>query len=163
MPKEGKMPKPRPVRHVLAETVDQFLHAPLKQGSRVVEESKRLYEDGFPVRFIQNYNVTYRLAEVHIHEDDIFLCMDGSVHFILGGQLVNPWTKDGLTFLADSINGGEEVVLNKGDWLHIPAGQAHQHLTPRLCHLMVVKVAPPEGQVRLDYLKGIKPKEGSVK
>lgn len=145
----------RPVRHVPDKVVRLFYQAPLKLGSHVVEGSKKLYEEGFPVRFVQNYLVEHRLAEVHLHEDDVFLCMDGSVRFILGGRLVGPWTKDGLTFLADSIEGGEELILEEGDWLHIPAGQPHQHFTPHLCHLMVVKVVPPEGKVRLEYLEGI--------
>lgn len=145
----------RPFRQVSADAVREFCAAPLKEGSRVVEGSKKLYEEGFPVRFVQNFLVEHRLAEVHLHEDDVFFCMNGSVRFVLGGRLVDPWTKDGLTFLANEIEGGEEVFLREGDWLHIPAGQAHQHFTPYLCHLMVVKTVPPEGRVRLEYLDGI--------
>ncbi|MEK7659296.1 MAG: hypothetical protein AAB338_01410 [Patescibacteria group bacterium] len=145
----------RPFRYVLAKTVKDFFDCPLERGSRVLEGSKKLYEEGFPARFVRNFHVEHRLAEVHLHEDDVFFCMYGSVRFVLGGRLVDPWTKNGLTFLADSIEGGEEVVLSDGDWLHIPAGQAHQHFTSNFCHLMVVKTAPPEGKVRLEYLEGI--------
>ncbi len=148
----------RPVRHVFGRVVREFYGEPEKKGSHVLEGSAKLYEEGFPVRFLRNLHVEHRPAEVHLHEDDVFFCMEGSVRFVLGGRLVDPWTKDGLTFLANSIEGGKEVVLYEGDWLHIPAGQAHQHFTPDLCHLMVVKVALPEGKVRLEYLEGIEVK-----
>lgn len=148
----------RPVRHVSAKTVEGFFEESCERGSRVLAGSKKLYEEGFPVRFVQNFHVEHRLAEVHLHEDDVFFCMYGSVRFVLGGRLVDAWTKNGLTFLAESIEGGEERVLYEGDWLHIPAGQAHQHFTPDICHLMVVKTAPPEGKVRLEYLDGIRSK-----
>lgn len=152
----------RVVRYVSAKMVRQFFDVRLERDSHVVPGSQKLYEEGFPVRFVQNYYVEHRLAEVHLHEDDVFFCMYGSVRFVLGGRLVDAWTKDSLTFLADRIAGGEEFILEEGDWLHIPAGQPHQHFTPDLCHLMVVKVTPPEGKVRLEYLEGIKI-EGSIK
>lgn len=146
----------RAFKHILAKTVKELYDTSVECGSHVLEGSRKLYEEGFPVRFVRNFHVEHRPAEVHLHEDDVFFCMDGSVRFVLGGRLVDPWTNDGLTFLADSIKGGEEKVLYRGDWLHIPAGQPHQHFTPDFCHLMVVKTAPPEGKVRLEYLEGIK-------
>lgn len=152
------MTKLRPIRHITARRVAEFFSEPLKPGNHVLEESKKLYEKGFPLRFVRNYHLENPPAELHLHEDDIFLCLEGSARLIIGGQLFNPRTKDGLTFLADGIKGGKEIILREKDVLHIPAGQPHQVFTFDLCNFMVVKVTPPEGKVQLDYLKGIKVK-----
>ena len=143
----------RPVRHVSAYALNEFLSVPPTPGSIVVPKSQELYAQGFPVRFIQNFHVDSPLAEVHSHEDDVFYCLKGCIRLLTGGRLVEPWTNDGLTFLAKRMEEGKEIILNEGDWLHIPAGQTHQSFTPDLAHLIVIKVTPREGTVQLDYLQ----------
>ncbi len=150
------MAKLRPIRHITAQKVVKFFSEPLKPGNCVLKESQKLYRKGFPPRFVRNYHLEKPPAELHLHEDDIFLCLDGSAQLIVGGKIINPWTKDGLTFLADGIKGGKKLVLRKGDVLHIPAGQSHQIFTRDLCNFVVIKVTPPEGKVRLGYLRRIK-------
>lgn len=150
--------KLRLVKLITAKTVKDFFDSFHRIGSHIVPGSKKLYKDGFPILFVQNYKVDNRPAEIHLHEDDVFFCMYGEARFVIGGRLINPWTKDCLTFFADTIKGGREVVLKEGDWLHIPAGQPHQHFTSFLCHFMVVKLIPPDGKVLVKYIKNIKPK-----
>lgn len=150
------MAKLRPIRHITARKIDEFFSEPLKIGNHVLVESKKLYKKGFPLRFVRNYLLKKPPAELHLHEDDIFLCLEGAARLIIGGKLVNPRTKDGLTFLADGIKGGRKIFLRERDALHIPAGQPHQIFTPDLCSFTVIKVTPPEGKVQLDYLKGVK-------
>lgn len=126
----------------------------ISKGSHVLEGSQKLYNQGFPMRIVRNFQVERRDAEVHLHEDDLFFIISGSVKFILGGKLTGSIkTDDDLTFTSLDITGGREVVLGAGDWLHIPAGQPHQHITPNMVVLVVVKVAPSEGNVTLPYLK----------
>ncbi len=132
-----------------------FSDAELRVGGRVVEGSAELYEQGFPVRVVQHYQVADSIAEVHLDMDDLWLCLDGEATFICGGRLEEPikrHTPGELTFISPSIVGGETIILKKGDWLLMPAGQPHQPTTKGLAHLAIIKRPAQEGRVQSDYL-----------
>jgi len=79
-------------------------------------------------------------AEVHKKMSDFFICLEGKVSFVYGGQLVNPWEKDGDKdeLRADKIQGGKEETLETGDMLFVPAGQPHHHNGN--AYLLVIKI-----------------------
>ena len=79
-------------------------------------------------------------AEAHKKMSDFFICLEGKVSFVYGGQLVNSWEKDGdeNELRADKIQGGKEETLETGDMLFIPAGQPHQHNGS--AYLLVIKI-----------------------
>jgi len=119
-----------------------------EEGSKVPESSLKLFNDGFPVRLVEHCNLTKEVAELHLNDDDFWLCLEGEAQFILGGKLVKPRDLNGLTFISDSIEGGELFILKPGDWLHVPVGQPHQPITPGRSRLVIIKI--PAREVRED-------------
>jgi mannose-6-phosphate isomerase-like protein (cupin superfamily) len=134
---------------VRKEEWERMKYAEVKKGHRVVEESEALYQKGFPVRMVQDNEVTNRKAEVHLNEDDLWRCVSGQVTVIIGGKLSDPATKDGLTFTSPTIEGGKELTLRFGDWLLVPAGQPHQFIVPEFANLEIIKLPAKEGKVEL--------------
>ena len=64
-------------------------------------------------------------VEVHDHDTDIFYVLEGSARFVTGGQATEARkTAPGET-RANSIVGGEERQLVKGDVLVVPNGVPH--------------------------------------
>ena len=141
---------------VFSRTIDLFCMAKLKEGGRVVEDSGALFNAGFPVRIVQHYKIDdSHVAEVHLDKDDLWLCLGGEATFICGGRLAEPikqFVPNELTFISPSIIGGETIVLKRGDWFLIPAGQPHQPKTKGVAHLAIVKIPAREGCIQLDYL-----------
>lgn len=100
-------------------------------------------------------------AEVHRHQDDLWICLEGSVEFVVGGKLVGPWkgkNKDGsendLEIKAKDIDGGEVYKINSGDILWIPAGIPHLHRTEGTAKMFIVKI--PRDTYPLEDIQGWK-------
>lgn len=66
-----------------------------------------------------------RGAEMHDKTNHIFIIVDGEATFVTGGTLVNPRTTAPGQTRADSIAGGREHRLSKGDVITIPANTPH--------------------------------------
>ena len=142
----------RPIRKFGSEEIKKMCNVPTGQGSTVIPASLELFNQGLPIRVVRHCAVAGSVAELHLHEDDLWLCIEGEASFVLGGKLINPRTEDGLTYLADSILEGEVVTMRAGDWLHIPAGQPHQPVTSMSADLIIIKLSASEGRVVLNYL-----------
>ncbi len=145
----------RPFRKVPADDIMRMFSSQYRAGNHVPEASQKLFDDGFPLRIVEHCNIDKSgTAELHLHEDDFWLCLYGEATFIVGGRLVNPrqYEKDRRTWLGDSIEDGEVVTLNAGDYFHVPAGQPHQPTTRGSARLVIIKVQAKEGQIKLDYL-----------
>jgi mannose-6-phosphate isomerase-like protein (cupin superfamily) len=65
-------------------------------------------------------------AELHEKVADFFVVIDGSATLISGGHVVNPATTTPGEVRGDSIQGGKETKLKKGDVVHIPPNTPHQ-------------------------------------
>lgn len=65
-------------------------------------------------------------AAVHDTEDEVMVVIEGSGTITLGGQMVNPTRPNPTNQSADSINGGTDQKLARGDFLIVPHGTPHQ-------------------------------------
>lgn len=135
---------------VTKKLIDETLASAPQQGKRLLEPLKAFaLQVGLPFNILEDKEIEND-AEVHLHEDDLWLCLEGEVTFIYGGELVSPWVHkkpDGEDvpneIKAKSIVGGTETVLKPGDWLWIPAGQPHQHICKNLARLAIIKIPKP--------------------
>ena len=133
-----------------AQMAETLAAAPV-QGKKSLEPLRTFSkETGFPLNIVENHEVTDNLAEVHMHEADLWGCIEGEATFICGGEMVDPWckenkdgTKDEREIKAKEIKGGTEIVLKKGDWLWIPAGEPHQHQATGTARMLIIKVPVP--------------------
>lgn len=128
------------------EEVDKVLAMAPEIGKRMLFKSS-----DNPVGILEDKDVVND-AEVHKTEGDLWLCLEGEVTFICGGELVDPWfskDKDGKDKLnelkAKEIKGGTEMTLKPGDWLWIPAGEPHQHKCSGASRLVIIKI-PKNGR-----------------
>jgi mannose-6-phosphate isomerase-like protein (cupin superfamily) len=65
-------------------------------------------------------------AEVHVHEADLFVVVEGEATIVTGGKVVNPTTEKPGEIRGTSIDGGDRRKLSAGDVIHIPANVPHQ-------------------------------------
>jgi mannose-6-phosphate isomerase-like protein (cupin superfamily) len=68
------------------------------------------------------------LAEMHEHESDLYVVVDGEATLISGGTLVERKVKSAGEFTASGIHNGKSQVLKKGDVVHIAPNIPHQIL-----------------------------------
>ena len=122
-----------------------------KQGKNILEPIKTLArERAISYNILEDTNVTND-AEVHLHEADLWNCLQGEVEFTLGGELKNGMHRKDANgnenpneLFAKEIIGGEKITLTAGDWLWIPAGEPHQHSAKGTARLVIVKI--PKGK-----------------
>jgi mannose-6-phosphate isomerase-like protein (cupin superfamily) len=89
-------------------------------------------------------DVTANPAEVHDGADDIFLILEGTATYILGGTLDAPQETQPGEWRAPSIANGKEYKLVKGDMLIVPRGTPHRRTTAGLdATFMVIKAFAP--------------------
>jgi len=128
--------------------IDKALATAPTDGKRLLEPIKSLSQStGIPFNILEDVNITHGGAEVHLHEDDLWLCLSGEVTFTVGGEMVDPKVlkdADGIEhpneLQAEEIKNGEQKVLKTGDWLWIPAGQPHQHHCSGAARLAIIKI-----------------------
>lgn len=65
------------------------------------------------------------MAEIHTEDADIVYVLDGTATLITGGSAVNPQPTAPGELRGESIHGGEEHRLTKGDVILVPAGTPH--------------------------------------
>lgn len=130
-------------KSAIAETTAQ----PPRAGKNLLEPFKSFAENaGLPFKVLEVHESVYE-AEIHKRICDLWYCLEGEAVFELGGELVDPWMKknadgseDSYELKASAIRGGKEVRLLPGDWLWIPAGEAHQHKTKGTARLVIVRM-----------------------
>lgn len=132
---------------VRKEDVDKTLLSEPTQGKRLLEPLKSFaLAHKLPFKILEDKDVVNE-AEVHMEDGDLWHCLTGEVKFIHGGALVDPRAKknedgsiDEKELKSDKISGGTEVFLKPGDWLWIPAGEPHQHMSRETARLIIVKI-----------------------
>ncbi len=127
--------------------INESLATPAAQGKRLLEPLKKFsIEHQTPIHILEDKEVS-NVAEIHMHEADLWICISGEVTFTTGGILVNQRVeKDERELKGDAIDGGEDHMLHTGDILHIPAGVAHSHRTNSEARLYIIKI-PNVGNV----------------
>ena len=65
-------------------------------------------------------------AEVHAHEDDVFVVMEGKATLVTGGTVAQAKADGKGETKGSSIQDGNPQTIVKGDIVHIPAGTPHQ-------------------------------------
>lgn len=104
--------------------VDKTLANEPIDGKHLLEPLKSIsVREGFPLNILEDKNVSND-AEVHRNEGDLWLCLEGEVTFVVGGEMVEPWfgkkpdgSENQNELRAKEIRGGAEIVLKQGDWL----------------------------------------------
>lgn len=117
---------------------------PFMQGKRLLASIQTL---GLPINILEDTDVVND-AEVHKKEGDLWFCISGTVTFVCGGEMVDPWCAkkpDGLInedeIKAKEIRDGTNMVLKPGDILWIPSGVPHQHFCKKgTSRLAIVKI-----------------------
>jgi mannose-6-phosphate isomerase-like protein (cupin superfamily) len=128
--------------------IDKALTTPATKGKKSLEPFKSFAEaNNLPMNIVEDMEVSDNNAEVHKGEGDLWLCLEGKVKFIYGGELVDPWPRkksdgsfDESEMRAKEIKNGTETMLEPGDWLWIPAGEPHQHVCEGVGRLMIIKI-----------------------
>jgi len=132
------------VRHAL---VEESLKSAPTQGSKLLEPFKALALGAkLPCKVLEDAYGGGE-AEAHLHEHDLWFCLEGEVQFTYGGTLVDPefrtlpdGTRSANEKKGSRIEGGVTETLRPGDWLYIPAGEPHQHRTDAVARLMIIKI-----------------------
>ena len=125
-----------------AKSIDEIMRD-LRLGNK---NQNLISGDGIGCRvFIQHeLDVSTNQAEVHEGADDIFIIMEGTATFVLGGQLDSPKQAQPGEWRASSITGGKEFQVSKGDVIIVPRGTPHKRITAgQDVTLMVVKAFAP--------------------
>ncbi len=65
------------------------------------------------------------IAEMHDHEADMYIVIEGEGELFLGGSLIEQTTPTPGQHRGTGIAGGTQFILHTGDIAHIPAGTAH--------------------------------------
>ncbi|HEY4519573.1 MAG TPA: hypothetical protein VJH33_00850 [Candidatus Paceibacterota bacterium] len=133
--------------YIRKETVDKALATPPVQGKRNLEPFTSLAKQtGLPLQFLEDTAVSNN-AEIHVTEDDLWMCVEGEVTFLCGGTMKDPWfhkRKDGTEnkneIRSNMLENATTYMLNAGDWLWIPAGVPHQHSAKGTARLAIIKI-----------------------
>ena len=86
-------------------------------------------------------------VEVHNYLNDLWFCLEGEVTFLCGGTMQELHTRvrsdgtlDDNEMRAKGLEHAKEIVIRPGDWLWVPAGEPHQHITKHTARLMIIKI-----------------------
>jgi len=115
---------PTPDRYSPAElmAMEQKL-AQKKDASGTATETLKKYATDYSMLA---YRSQSGKAELHEKFADFYVVVDGNATLVSGGTMVNGAPSAPGEVRGDSITGGKEMKLKKGDIVHIPANIPHQ-------------------------------------
>jgi mannose-6-phosphate isomerase-like protein (cupin superfamily) len=143
-PSSGRMPSlpAQPYVVATAQTIDaaaKELHAANK-----LQDLINAANVGCRVYVQHEADVATNQAEVHDAADDVFIILDGTAIFILGGMLDAPRETQPGEWRAPGISAGKEIRVNKGDVIIVPRGTPHRRVTSGMdVTLMLIKSSTP--------------------
>jgi mannose-6-phosphate isomerase-like protein (cupin superfamily) len=70
-------------------------------------------------------------SELHEHDADLFVPLEGEATVITGGKMVGSKTTAPGELRGSGVEGGKKQALHVGDVIHIAAGIPHQLLVPK--------------------------------
>ena len=137
----------------------------IPDGSISLEPFRSLARSvGVPLSIVVDKNTSREscVVEMHRTKADVWICIDGTIHFEIGGVMQNPRIhadKNGVPhdeeIRAKSLSLGTVYTLGKGAVLYIPEGQPHKHWTHEgSARLWVVKI-PARDPFPLDAIEGL--------
>lgn len=145
-----------PCVYIPKKVTDEALATPPTPGKRLLEPFKTA-SGSSAVYILEDCEVDNDF-EVHRHEADLWQCLQGEVEFEVGGELIEPWAKEGddreIKAKAGNARGTTKYALTAGDILLIPAGQPHAHRTKGVVRLYITKI--PQSEVPLTSVPGWK-------
>ena len=138
---------PQNAVHVPKSRIDEAIAMPPKQGKTELEPFKSLMKSlGVPFFILEDTQVENNKVELHTHEADVWMCLEGESWFKLGGEMVDPFPSasngapNSKEMRSYELRDAETVVMKPGDWLWIPAGVPHQHGSTGTARLMIFKI-----------------------
>ncbi|KKT81463.1 MAG: hypothetical protein A3B99_04175 [Candidatus Yanofskybacteria bacterium RIFCSPHIGHO2_02_FULL_44_12b] len=130
--------------HIKRAEIDKALSVDSVAGKRMIPPFNGFSERPFGI--LEDHQVKDGLPEIHTHEEDLWIGLEGEAIFTLGGELVEPYFKkladgseDEREIKGKSIAGGTEVIVGTGDVLWIPAGVPHMHTASGTARLLIYK------------------------
>ncbi|HEY4499728.1 MAG TPA: cupin domain-containing protein [Candidatus Paceibacterota bacterium] len=115
-------------------------------GKRHLDPLKSLHlSKEIPFGILEDINVQEPKPEVHRHEGDLWVCLQGKAEFICGGELIDPQEVPGYggnEITGSAISNGETIILTPGDFLWIPTNEPHMHrnIGGSTARLMIIKI-----------------------
>lgn len=97
--------------------------APKADASGLATEPLKKYATDYTLLTFRNKSGK---AELHEKFADFYFVIDGKATLVSGGQMVHGATTAPGEVRGDSIEGGKETQLKKGDIVHVPANIPHQ-------------------------------------
>ncbi len=121
--------------------INETKNTPPTQGKHSLEPLRSFAKSHeMPLALLEDTDVENE-AEIHKTKADLWQCIEGEAVFTIGGELTDSYTKgDSDELFAKEIHGGKEQMVQKGDWLWIPAGVPHTHRAKGTARFFVIKV-----------------------
>ena len=116
-----------------APAAERYSSADLTAMEKTLEQKKDA--SGLATETLKKYSTDYTMlafrsqsgkAELHEKFADFFVVVDGNATLVSGGTMVNGASTAPGEVRGDSITGGKEMKLKKGDIVHIPPNIPHQ-------------------------------------
>jgi hypothetical protein len=75
--------------HISKNLLNETLKTPATDGLRLLDPLKSIaLQSGMPMKILEEVNA-YGDFEKHLHEEDLWLCLQGNLIFTLSGKLEN--------------------------------------------------------------------------
>ncbi len=118
-----------------APSPDKYSPAELAAMEKKLEAKAASASTGLASETVKKYATDYSMlafrtksgqAEQHEKFADFYVVLDGEATLVSGGKMVGGKTTEAGELRGDSIEGGKETKLAKGDIVHVPANIPHQ-------------------------------------
>jgi mannose-6-phosphate isomerase-like protein (cupin superfamily) len=117
--------------------VDVYSNADIHQRIQKLAAQSKTQGGGFAGETLDRYGnhltmLAHREAngssELHEHDADVFVIVEGDATLVSGGKMVNAHTESAGELRGSGVDGGEKQKLAVGDVVHIKANTPHQML-----------------------------------